>query len=63
MIPHEKDYFIRGNVTPPLKNIDHPLDKIFGGIPAGSSVPSHASVRHYFFAYFFNNLDIRAIIL
>jgi len=23
------------NVTIPLKNIDHPLDKIFGGIPAG----------------------------
>ncbi len=36
MIPHEKDYFTMGNVTFALKNINHPLDKIFGGIPAGS---------------------------
>jgi hypothetical protein len=38
----------RANVTLPIKNIDHPLDKIFGGIPAGSSELTHASVRHYF---------------
>ncbi len=30
----------RANVTLPIKNIDHPLDKIFGGIPAGSSLPA-----------------------
>jgi hypothetical protein len=24
------------NVTPAYKNMIHPLDKIFGGIPAGS---------------------------
>jgi len=35
------------NVTPTLKNLEHPLDKIFGGIPAGSSDFTHASVRHY----------------
>jgi hypothetical protein len=40
MIPHDKDYSIRGNVILPLKNIDHPLNKIFGGIPAGSSLPA-----------------------
>jgi hypothetical protein len=28
------------NVTPTLKNLVHPLDKIFGGIPAGSSLPA-----------------------
>ncbi len=47
MIPHDKDYSIRGNVILPLKNIDHPLNKIFGGIPAGSSDIPHDSVRHY----------------
>jgi hypothetical protein len=47
MIPHDKDCSIRGNVTLPLKNIDHPLDKIFGGIHAESSDLPHASVRHY----------------
>jgi hypothetical protein len=36
-----------GNVTPPLKNLDRSLDKIFGGIPAGSSDFTHASVRDY----------------
>jgi len=25
------------NITPTLKKLDHPLDKIFGGIPAGST--------------------------
>jgi len=35
------------NVTPTLKNLDHPLNKIFGGIPAGSSDLPNASVRHY----------------
>jgi hypothetical protein len=35
------------NVTAALKNLDHPLYKIFGDIPAGSSDFTHASVRHY----------------
>jgi hypothetical protein len=33
------------NVTPALKNLDHPLYKIFADIPAGSSDFTHASVR------------------
>jgi hypothetical protein len=33
------------NVTPTLKKLDHPLYKIFGDIPAGSSDFTHASVR------------------
>src|SRR4030042_4884262 len=37
----------RADVTLSLKNINHPLDKIFGGIPAGSSELPHASERHY----------------
>jgi len=37
------------NVDLTLKNLDHPLDKIFGSIPAGSSAFTHASVRHYDF--------------
>ena len=28
----------------------HPLDKIFGGIPAGSSDFTHASVRYYIYS-------------
>ncbi len=28
------------NVTPALKNLGHPLYKIFGDIPAGSSLPA-----------------------
>jgi len=28
------------NVTPALKNLEHPLYKIFGDIPAGSSLPA-----------------------
>jgi len=28
------------NVTRTFKNLDHPLDKIFGGVPAGSSLPA-----------------------
>jgi hypothetical protein len=35
------------NVTPALKNLPHPLYKIFGDIPAGSLDFTHASVRHY----------------
>jgi len=35
------------NVTPTFKNLEHPLDKIFGGILAGSSDFTHASVMHY----------------
>jgi len=35
------------NVTAALKNFDHPLYKIFGDIPAGSSDFTHASVGHY----------------
>ena len=35
------------NVTAALKNLDHPLYKIFGDIPAGSSDFTHASVGHY----------------
>jgi len=34
------------NVIPALKNLDHPLYKIFGDIPAGSSDFTHDSVRH-----------------
>ena len=35
------------NVTPALENLDHPLYKIFGDIPAGSSDFTDDSVRHY----------------
>jgi hypothetical protein len=35
------------NVTPTLKNLDPPLNKIFGDIPAGSSDLTYASVRDY----------------
>jgi len=35
------------NVTPALKYLDHPLYKIFGDTPAGSSDFTHDSVRHY----------------
>ena len=35
------------NVAHALKNLEHPLDKIFGDIPAGSSDFIHASVGHY----------------
>jgi hypothetical protein len=35
------------NVDLTLKNLDHPLDKIFGNIPAGSSAFTHVSVMHY----------------
>jgi len=38
--PHSSVDFSRDNVTLPIKNIDHPPDKIFGGIPAGSSLPA-----------------------
>jgi len=34
------------NVTRTFKNLDHPLDKIFGGIPAGSSLPAVDGVFH-----------------
>ena len=60
MIPHENDYSTRGNVTLPLKNIDHPLDKIFGGIPAGSSDLTHASVRHYLPMIFFLDFSLES---
>jgi hypothetical protein len=35
------------NVTLTIKNIDHPLDKILKGIPAGSTDSTSASVTHY----------------
>ncbi len=35
------------NVTLTLRHLDYPLDKSFGGIPAGSSGFIHASVRLY----------------
>ena len=35
------------NITPALKNLDHPLYKSFGDIPAGSSNFTHATVGHY----------------
>jgi hypothetical protein len=34
-------------VTLPDRNLKNPLDKIFGGIPAGSAEFTHASVAHY----------------
>jgi hypothetical protein len=51
------------NITPTLKNLDHPLDKIFETIPAGSSHFTHASVTDYkrnkipvdFIIFLFNN--------
>jgi len=36
MILHDKDYSIGDKVTLPIKNINYPLDKIFGGISGGS---------------------------
>jgi len=44
------------NVTPTLKNLEHPLDKIFGGILAGSSDFTHASVMHYHGSLFYDHL-------
>jgi len=35
------------NTTHTLKNLDHPRDKIFEGIPARSADFTHASVRDY----------------
>jgi len=35
LAPYDKDDLLRSNVTHSLENIEHPLDKIFGGIPAG----------------------------
>jgi hypothetical protein len=34
-------------VTLAIKNSDHPLYKIFGGIPVRSVDLTHVSVRHY----------------
>jgi len=44
------------NITHTLRNLDHPLDKIFEGIPARSADFAHASVRHY--PVFSNRLDM-----
>jgi hypothetical protein len=40
------------NDTHTIKNIDHPLDKILKGIPAGSMDFTPASVTHYLFRHF-----------
>jgi hypothetical protein len=45
------------NVDLTLKNLVHPLDKIFGSIPAVSSAFTHAPVRNYRLLKFFLDID------
>jgi hypothetical protein len=40
MTPPRKDCAADGECYPTLKSLDHPLQKIFGDIPAGSSLPA-----------------------
>jgi len=45
MAGHDEDCSLKGERHPYPQDLDHPLNKIFGGIPAGSSDLTHASVR------------------
>jgi len=47
MTPHDKDYSTMGNVPFALKNINHPLNKIFGDMTARLTDFTHAPVTHY----------------
>jgi hypothetical protein len=42
-----------GKLPLPTITLDHPLDKIFGDIPARSPSLTHASVMHYLVDLFF----------
>jgi hypothetical protein len=53
MIPHDKDYSTMGNLPFALKNINHPLDKIFGDMAARLTDFTHAPVTHYRYLFKF----------
>jgi hypothetical protein len=49
IITHQcKGHVIDGECYPYPQNLNHPPDKIFGGIHAGSPDFTYASVRYYF---------------
>ena len=52
MILYDKDRSTMGNVALAQKNINHPLDKIFGDMTARWTDFPPASVTHYMTSYF-----------